>query len=244
MRSTRISHMLGAAVDIILPPQSWINRSDLIVTPRGDHWDDIRFIDEPCCVCCGFPFAFDSGLEPTCGDCLTKPPVFSRARSAFVYDENSRGLVLGFKHGGRTENLSMFAAQMIRAGRNLLPDADLIVPVPLHPRRLIKRRFNQAALLAAPVARRSGLKVAAHILRRTRATPSQGEQTAKGRLRNVQGAFAVPGRYKAELKGKRVVLIDDVMTTGATLSACARTLKRAGASHIDVLTLARTVREM
>ena len=155
----------------------------------------------------------------------------------------SRALVLGFKHGDRTHGAPAYGRWMARAGAELLREADLVVPVPLHWLRLFRRRYNQAALLAQAVARTAGVPVAVDLLARRRPTPSQGHLSAMAaRRRNVRGAFAVrPGR--AELvKDRRIVLVDDVLTTGATAESCARTLLRAGAAAVDVLVLARVVR--
>ena len=164
------------------------------------------------------------------------------ARSGFEYDDMSRSLVLGFKHGGRTEGLHMFAAHMRRAGRKCLEGADYIVPVPLHASRRIKRRYNQSVLLARVLAKISAPLFDPDILMRHRATMSQGGRSASGRRRNVQGAFKVREAAIDRAKGATIVLFDDVMTTGATLESCARTLKRAGASHVRALTLARVVK--
>lgn len=236
-----LSHYLSSAVDIILPPQSLLT-GDLRGGEDGELWSRVSFLDEPCCECCGLPFDFDVGPRSQCADCAARPPAFDHARAAFIYDDASRRMVLGFKHGGRTEGLTMFAAHMKRAGRKFWPKADYIIPVPLHPTRLIKRRFNQSALLARRIAKITGITFDPDGLLRKKATASQGAQTYKGRFRNVQGAFFVPEKARLRLAGKHVVLIDDVMTTGATLQSCARTLKRAGIAHIDVVTLARTVR--
>jgi len=164
------------------------------------------------------------------------------ARAGFEYDDVSRGLVLGFKHGGRTEGLHMFASHMRRAGRKCLDAADYIVPVPLHVSRRIKRRYNQSALLARALARISNPTFDPDVLMRHRATLSQGGRSASGRRRNVQGAFKVRDAAIDRVKGANIVLIDDVMTTGATLESCARTLKRAGAEKVSALTLARVVK--
>lgn len=230
---------------MILPPQMLLGGglSDGHGGIEGELWAQIRFLDEPCCDACGYPFDFDAGVETLCGNCAVRRPVYDHARAAFVYDDSSRKMVLSFKHGGRTEGLRIFATHMRRAGRNFWESADFIIPVPLHRTRLIKRRFNQAALLSRAVSKQTGVLFDPDILFRNRATPSQGHQTAKGRFRNVRGAFHVPEKAKVRLKGAHVVLIDDVMTTGATLEACARTLKRAGAAYINIVTLARTVKE-
>lgn len=242
MARDRFRYVLAVATDIILPPQP------LFTEGRGraggvDAWQKVTFLDEPCCASCGFPFEYDVGKESLCGDCLARPPAYDRARAAFVYDEISRSPVLAFKHGGRTEGLRAFSAHMFRAGRVFWPEADMIIPVPLHRSRLVKRRFNQSALLARKLSTLTELPFEPDILLRTRATPSQGAQSAAGRRRNVRGAFSVSQKFKSRLKGQHVVLVDDVMTTGATINACAKTLKRAGVSYIDVITLARTVRQ-
>lgn len=236
-----LKHVFESAVDLILPPQSIVT-GELRGDQDGAQLSHVSFLDEPCCACCGLPFDFDVGKDSRCADCIARPPAFDRARAAFVYDDFSRRMVLAFKHGGHTEGLTMFAAQMKRAGRHFWPHADYLIPVPLHPSRLIRRRFNQSALLARRLAKMVPASFEPDIMFRKRPTPSQGAQTYKGRFRNVQGAFFVSPQSCERVIGRHVVLIDDVMTTGATLQSCARTLKRAGASHIDVITLARTVR--
>ena len=210
-------------------------------------WQQLKFIDEPCCKACGFPFEFEPvGLNKTvdalCLRCHAHAPAFDRARAAITYDETSRKLILDFKHGGRTDGLKFFTAQMHRAGKDILMDADMLIPVPLHKSRLRQRRFNQAALLARGISQLSGIPYNTEILMRKKNTPSQGGQTFLGRRRNVSGAFTMRQKLSTKITGKRIVLIDDVYTTGSTLSACARTLKRAGAAQVDALTLMRVVR--
>jgi ComF family protein len=173
---------------------------------------------------------------------MARPPAFSRARSAFVYDAASRALVLTLKHAGRTDALAAYGRWMARAGGELLTGADALIPVPLHAGRLRKRRFNQSLLLARSLAKASGVPVAAHALARVRDTSTQGGLSAKGRARNVAGAFQVRARRRGEVEGKRLILVDDVHTTGATLSACARALNRAGAADVSAITLARVVK--
>jgi len=229
-------------VDIILPPQSLLTGHVDIDVLEGDMWADVKFLDEPCCHICGFPFEFDEGALALCGYCNVKRPAYEMARSGFQYDDASRAFVLGFKHGGRTEGLQMFASQMRRAGRKCLEGADYLVPVPLHYARRIKRRYNQSALLARHLARMTAPQFDPDILMRRRATPTQGGRSAAARRRNVQGVFTVRETAMDRVKGANIVLIDDVMTTGATLESCARTLKRAGASQVRALTLARVVK--
>jgi len=208
-----------------------------VLCPRC--WTDIAFAGPPCCAACGLPFAYDAGPGILCGDCASRPPPFGRARAAVIYGPASRRLILGFKHGDRTEAAPAFARWMARAGAELIAEAEVIVPVPLHWTRLFARRFNQAALLAHAIGRLCGLPVAPDALVRRRRTPSQGHLGRGARRRNVAGAFAVPSRRAGRVAGHRVLLVDDVMTTGATVASCARALTRAGAATVDVLTLAR-----
>ena len=234
----------AALVNALLPPRC-LGCGGLVATTGSlcpACWEAIDFLAPPLCGICGLPFAYDPGPEVFCGACLREPPPFERARAVMRYDEHSRGLILGFKHGDRTEGGPAYGDWLLRAGAELLADAEMVLPVPLHWRRLFARRYNQAALLAQAVSRRSGLAYRPDILRRRRHTPPQGRLSAKARRRNLQGAFAVAPRHKAEIEGRRLLLVDDVLTTGATLSACARVLRRAGASKVDALVLARVVR--
>jgi ComF family protein len=205
-------------------------------------WAGLGFIGPPFCAACGFPFDFELGAEALCGACERERPRYERARAVLRYDEDSRGLLLGFKHADRTEGAPAFARWLARAGGELLAESDLIVPVPLHRRRLFARRYNQAALLALAVGRLADRPVVPDLLVRRRNTPSQGHLNAAARRRNVAGAFAVPARRFLEISGRRVLLIDDVLTTGATVEACAGALLRARAAAVDVLVLARVVR--
>ena len=208
-------------------------------------WEGVAFLGPPLCRCCGFPFelapATDAG-DALCAACHADPPPYARARAVMAYDAGSRGLVLGFKHADRTEAAPAFAQWMARAGHELLVDAHLIAPVPLHRWRLLARRYNQSALLANQLGRVAQVPVVPDLLLRRRNTPSQGQQTRTGRSRNVAGAFAVHPRHAARVRGRSVLLVDDVLTTGATVAACTRVLRRAGARQVDVLTLARVVR--
>jgi ComF family protein len=231
----RIRNVARAGVDVILPPTDPFRETE-------KAWRDVKFLDEPCCVQCGFPFEYSIGDGVQCAACLTRPPRYSQARSALVYDDASRPLILAFKHGGKTEHLARFVAQLSRVGRTFLERADMIIPVPLHNRRLIRRRFNQSGLLARRLAKLTGIKFEPDILFRIKATPSQGGKSAAGRRRNVRGAFRVPDKDKQKVKGKHIVLIDDVLTTGSTVEACASVLLASGAKQVDVLCLARVIR--
>jgi predicted amidophosphoribosyltransferase len=188
----------------------------------GTCWSAIAFIVEPLCQRCGRPFEFKVADQSVCGRCLADPPIYDRARAVVLYDDASRGLLLRFKHGDGLHLAPLFGTWLTRAGARLLAEADLMIPVPLHRTRLFTRRYNQAAVLALEIGRREGVSVDVLGLIRARCTPSQGTRTRAGRERNVRGAFKVAPALAANIKGKRVLLIDDVLTSGATVNACAR----------------------
>lgn len=237
-----IANVAKAVLDLLFPPHCIGCHAQ--VAQAGfcaQCWSGIGFLDGPGCACCGLPFAV--GLEGSnlCAACLTKPPAFDAARAIFAYDEKSRGAVLALKHADRLDLVPGFARWLGRSGRTVLEGCDLVIPVPLHPVRLWRRRYNQSAELARRLARDCKLAYQPHVLIRSRPTQSQGAMaSARARRRNVLGAFKVAD--PAKVAGKRVLLLDDVLTTGATVEACARALKRAGASHVNVLALARVVR--
>lgn len=238
LRSTAIR-----LLDAVLPPRC-LKCGELVEAQGGvcpACWQGLRFLAPPACACCGQPFEFDQGAGALCAACLAAPPAFDRARAVFRYDEASRELILAFKHADRTSSAPAFAAWLARAGAELLPETELIVPVPLHWSRLFSRRYNQSALLALALGRLTGKPVAPDILVRRRATPKQGRLGRLARARNVAGAFALHPRHGVQVAGKRVLLIDDVVTTGATISGCTRTLLQGGASGVDVLALARVI---
>jgi len=205
-------------------------------------WPLVRFIASPHCDVCGRPFEFDVGSGALCGACARARPRYARARAVFVYNADSRGLVLAFKHADQTHAARTFAKWLMRAGAPLLEDADLSIPVLLHWTRLFARRYNQAGLLAQALERECGLSAMPRALVRRRKTAPHVRMSAAMRWRNVKGAFDAHPSAKDRIEGKRIVLIDDVMTTGATVSTCADVLLGAGAATVDVLTLARVVR--
>jgi ComF family protein len=235
-------------LDAVLPPLC-LRCAEIVATPGtlcAACWQGFSFIAPPYCARCADPFATDPGAGALCARCVSRPPRYRQARAALVYDEESRRLVLPFKHGDRTEMARACGAWMARAGAELLADADIVAPVPLHWRRLFARRYNQAQLLARVVVRqaenRARLRLAPDLLRRRRWTGSQSGLRAEERRGNVRAAFDIHPRWLPEVAGKAVVLVDDVLTTGATVEACTRVLQRGGARHVDVLTLARVVR--
>jgi ComF family protein len=240
--SDRLRQVGRAVVDGVLPPRC-LACGETIGEPDslcGRCWGRITFFGPPWCIACGLPFPHPMGEDALCGACARERRSWDRARAVLRYDKNSRRLVLGLKHGDRTHLAAAFGRWMHRAGTEVLAGADLLVPVPLHWTRLLRRRYNQAALLAQAIRSIGGPPIAADWLVRRRRTRSQGHLGPVARDRNVRGPFAIkPGRSFA---GKRVVIIDDVITTGATVEECARVLKRAGAASVSVLTLARAVR--
>ncbi len=241
-RLRHAAHWGGALLDWLLPPVCLACHAPASEPGQlcAPCWGRITFLAPPACACCGLPFGFEAQTGALCAACLGHPPAFDRARAAMLYDDASRSLILGFKHGDRLEATGPLAAWMARAGADLLAGDPVLVPVPLHRARLIKRRYNQSALLARTLARTAGVDWAPLALKRRRATRSQHGLSATGRRRNVTGAFCVAAGQADALAGRRVVLIDDVMTTGATVEACARVLRRAGVDGVDVLTAART----
>jgi ComF family protein len=235
----------GAALDEALPPLCPACR-ELV----GDNglcaacWSKLSLIAPPYCERLGIPFAYDPGPGVLSMQAIADPPAYTRARAAVRYDEIARTLVHSLKYGDRLDLAPTAGRWMARAGRELLEDADALVPVPLHWRRLWARRFNQSALLAKTIAEIAGVPVAENALKRVKPTVQQVGLTQKERAGNVQGAFRVPAEGKAAVKGRRLVLVDDVLTSGATADACARTLLRAGARNVDVVVFARVVDEV
>lgn len=203
----------------------------------------LHFLAAPLCRACAMPVPVDLGTNTLCAACHVEHPVWGQGRAALAYDAASRPLVLSLKHGGQRDGLARIGRWMALAGADILDMADALVPVPLHYRRLASRGHNQSVWLAASVSRAAGPPLLRSALRRVRATQSQGHLSPAGRERNVAGAFRVAEAHRSRLAGRRLVLVDDVLTTGATLSACARTLLQAGAASVDVLVLARVVRD-
>jgi len=200
-------------------------------------WTRIRFLDGPVCDGCGTPFEFDPGAR--CAACLARPRAFDAARAACLYDETSRDPILKLKHADRVDLAPLLARWLSRTAAGLIEEADAIVPVPLHPLRLLARRYNQAAEIARPLAAMTGTPYLPDALIRRRRTATQGGKSGSGRRRNVAGAFEVPAARTKQVAGLRILLIDDVLTTGATAEGCARALKAAGAVRVDVAVVAR-----
>lgn len=236
----RWRHLLKLATDVLVPPLCLSCR-----TPIEDAdalcaacWRRIDFITPPVCERLGIPLPYDTGEPTLSAAALADPPAYDRARAVARFDDRVRYLVHRLKYGDQHDAVSLFGRWLKSAAAPLLPGTDLIVPVPLARWRLWQRRFNQAALLAQALSRQTAIPTAPLALIRTRSTASQVGMTADQRRRNVQGAFRVPSRHRSRIAGRNILLIDDVITTGATVEACARALKRAGAARVDVAALA------
>ena len=233
-----------AVIDLALPPCCLACRRR-VADPDSlcaRCWSAMQFIERPFCEILGIPFAFDLGPGVLSAEAIADPPGYDRARAAVLFDDASRPLVHGLKYRDRQEAARLMGRLMARAGHEILAEADLIVPVPLHRSRLWRRRFNQAAVLADHVSRLSGIASDPFALARIRATARQVGLDLGARALNGRGAFAVPVAAKARVSGRRVVLVDDVLTSGATVEAATRTLRRAGARHVDILVFARVVK--
>lgn len=240
-----ISRLGAIVLDLVFPPACLACRK-----ATAGHgalcpacWGAIHFIERPYCERLGTPFPYDLGVEGLHSpEAIANPPVYARARAVARFEEGpARTLVHRLKYSDRMELAGPLGLWMARAGREILAEADLLIPVPLHRRRLVWRRFNQANALAASIARACGKKIDPFLLVRVKPTTPQVGLSRAQRATNVQGAFAVPEEARLWVEGRAIVLVDDVMTTGATLNAAARALLRAGARRVDVLVFARVV---
>jgi ComF family protein len=235
------------AADWLWPPECPISRARVDGHGRfaAGAWARLNFIAAPYCDRCGRPLPYPGGaMTPEallCAPCLAKPPRYDRARAPLVYDDAVKPVVMALKNGDRRDMLGACARWMQIAAADILEPDSLLIPVPLHWRRLLQRRYNQSALLTRALARETGLEVDTRVLKRVRATPSQGGRSARGRRRNVAGAFRIDGPERIE--GRAIILVDDVLTKGATVSACVHQIRRARATRVDVVTLCRVVRE-
>lgn len=237
-------------------PPSCLSCSKIVSNNQGlceNCWEELTFLGKPCCAQCGFPF--DTNLSKNkdtenglCGPCISRQPKFDKARSIVTYDDISRDLILKFKHGDRLEVAPLFGHWLTLQYKEITShtDVDFIVPIPLHPKRLLFRRFNQAALIAKHLSKNVGKPFHPRLLKRIKNTESQGHLSASARKRNIRNAFQIDRLPKSAvtgtLEGTCVLLIDDVYTTGSTVEEAANCLKRAGARTVFVLTIARVIR--
>ena len=241
-RTIGLTKLIATSAFRLLVPEVCLvcrTRVDADGTLCAECWRGIDFIRAPLCDRLGIPMPFDMGGRNISAAALAKPPVYDRARAVAHFDGTMRKLVHGLKYSDRHDCVPLFGRWLAVAGGEILVGADMLVPVPLNRWRLIRRRFNQAALLARELGRRTGLPFEPDIVTRTRRTRSQVGLKPEERRKNVSGAFAVAARQRPRIAGRNIVLVDDVITTGATVEALARTLKSAGAARVDVLALAR-----
>lgn len=232
-----------ALLDFLYPPVC-IACSAPVSEPHGlctACWQALVPITAPMCPVLGLPFPADMGPDAVSAEALAEPPVFDRARAAFAYSRMSARVVSRFKYGDHPELARFAAAAMQRAGAPFWPADPVLVPVPLHRFRQWRRTYNQSAELARRLARALGLDFAPELVRRKRHTRQQVGLSADERKRNVAGAFSVDPRAAGRWAGRPIVIVDDVLTTGATVSALSRALRRVGFDHIDVISFARVV---
>lgn len=241
LKPLRLAGLRG--LDFLLPPLCF--GCNAHVENQGglcaDCWQGLRFITDPMCEACGFPFPHQMPKGVKCVNCVHHTPNYKKARAALGYDPGSRPLILAFKHGDKNQGLKTMGKWLKRAGETFITKADVIMPVPLHPARLRQRKFNQAALLAHALHRETGVPLDLLSLKRVKNTRTQGGLSRHRRAMNVSAAFRVPNDKKENVCSKSIIIIDDVQTTGATVDNCTRAVKKAGATAVYVLTLARVV---
>lgn len=244
MIAHKAKNFAASALNLLFPPQCLGCKT--LVEQDGALcqacWGEMVFIAEPVCERCGFPFDYALGEGALCAECLSEPPLYTQARAVLRYDEHSHRLVLPLKFFDQTHAVPTYTQWMLRAAHPFLERCELVVPVPLHWRRLWQRKYNQSALLGASIAHSAGLPFIPDALIRTRYTTPQTGLTRKERLVNLKKVFAPNPKTLAEIQSKNVLLIDDVTTTGATLNACCAALHEARVRDIYVLTLAKTIR--
>jgi ComF family protein len=237
------TYVTQALRDALFPPHCFGCRK--LVGEQGAVcpacWSAIRFIERPYCEVLGTPFQNDPGDGALSADAIANPPPFRRARAAVGFSGVPRRMVQSLKYHDHPELARWMAVWMVRAGRQLLDDADIVIPVPLHPRRFLSRRFNQSAELARHIARLAGGNFDPASLIRVKLTKQQVGLGANERQSNVRGAFKVPDAARINIAGRCVLLVDDVYTTGSTVISATQALRRAGAAHVDVLTFARVI---
>lgn len=236
-----LSTILTFCLNLLCPPACPICRKE-VETPHclcPNCFGQLRFITQPYCKICGRPFEYNAFGDLICGSCMEKSPCYDMARSVLIYDDFSKQLVLAFKHGDHTELAPLFGKFLMSADPDLFQETDIIAAVPLHRLRMVKRKYNQAGLLCRKVSRHTGIPYHPNLLKRVKATKSQGHLSHQKRQENLKNAFQIT--HATKVSGKTVLLIDDVMTTGTTVSECTKALKKAGAKSVKVLTLYRAI---
>ena len=241
-RLLAVCQTAGAGLMQLVYPPVCTGCGKMVGRPAGlcpECWATVRFIERPYCEITGMPFDHDRGDGYVSPQAIADPPPYARARAAVFHDGAARKIVHGLKYSDRADLATMMAEWMIRAGRDVLDDSDVIVAVPLHRARLFSRRYNQSAELARTLARLSGKPFLPGVMWRIRATRQQVGLGLRARQDNVRGAFLVPPEQAQRLVGRKVLLVDDVLTTGSTVEAATRALLRRGVAQVNVLAFAR-----
>lgn len=231
----------GGALHFLFPP-TCISCKKPLSTDKSlcsQCWKKLTFLSQPNCGSCARPLDISLTPNPLCVLCLRDPPLYTKTRAALIYNAGARKLISSFKQGRTTHFVPTFSQWMYAASPDILDTADFLVPVPLHWRRLIYRGFNQSGLLAQGISQLSGTSYHPLLLKRNKATLPQASLPERKRHQNVKKAFSVPDKYSTLVRGKHIVLVDDVMAPGATLSACAKPLLNGGAEKVSVIILAR-----
>lgn len=229
-------------LDILYPPKC-LGCYTLVENQESlcsDCWKKINFIQNPQCKICGYPFHYQKEENFLCVPCIRKEPSYDKARAVFIYDENSSYLIKNFKYNDNLVGCNLYARWLANIGKDILPNS-ILIPIPLHPVRLFIRKYNQAALIANTLGRIKNLPVLTDGLIRNRYIKPQYTLNNKQRFLNVKGVFNFNKKYNSLIKGKNIILIDDVMTTGATVEECSKVLKKETSAKIFVLTLAKTI---
>jgi ComF family protein len=226
--------------DLIIPPACLACHEPLAQhdTVCATCWTEISFIRQPLCDRLGLPLPFDTGPGSISAAAAANPPVYDHARAVAHYSGVMREMILAFKYGDTHNARKLFGRWLTSAGQDLIDECDVIAPVPMHPRRLLARRFNQAAILARELSRTSNRHYQPQLISRTRSTTAQVGLSSAQRRRNLAGAFTIGSRHRRHVEGRNILLVDDVITTGTTLGACAHALRRAGAARVDAVALA------
>lgn len=237
----KIARLGEGLINVAVPP-TCMSCDRHVARPGGccaECWSNLRFISKPFCPVMGTPFEYDMGGNFLCAEAIADPPPFDRLRAVMLYNEGARRMVSGLKYADRLDLAPAMAAWMATCSQELLTDADVIVPIPLHARRLWRRRYNQSAELARHLAERTGTGYRPDVLKRRKATRQQVGLSERERENNVSGAFVVAEEHRIHVQARNVLLVDDVYTTGATAKAATRALKRGGAARVDVVVFAK-----
>lgn len=205
----------------------------------SECWGNITFINKPCCAICSAAFEFETEENSICGACIQNRPNYDRAISLMKYDDYSKKIIHKFKYQDQLHILEYLTTLMNNMGKEIIKQADIIAPVPMHKYKLLKRGYNQAALLAMRIAENSNLIYLPQLLIKNKSTIAQADLNKKQRMSNIKGSFVLNSKFSTEIKGKNILIIDDVVTTSATINECAKILKKAQPAKILVLSLAK-----